>query len=97
MTDLSLLKDLCALEGISGCEDKVRERILQEITPYVTDVRVDPLGSIIAFKKGKARARTDLMLSAHMDEVGVIVTRITEEGFLKFDFVGGVDRRVAIV
>ena len=74
MTDLSLLKDLCALEGISGCEDKVRERILQEITPYVTDVRVDPLGSIIAFKKGKARAKTDLMLSAHMDEVGLIVT-----------------------
>lgn len=96
MTDLSLLKDLCALEGISGCEDKVRERILQEITPYVTDVRVDPLGSIIAFKKGKARAKTDLMLSAHMDEVGLIVTHITEEGFLKFTTVGGIDKRILV-
>ncbi len=94
MADLSLLKTLCALNGVSGDEDNVRDFIIKEITPYVTDLRVDPLGSIIAFKKGAARAKTDLMLSAHMDEVGLIVTHITDDGKLKFTTVGGIDKRI---
>lgn len=94
MADLSLLKTLCSLNGVSGDEDNIRDFIIKEITPYVTDLRVDPLGSIIAFKKGAARAKTDLMLSAHMDEVGLIVTHITDDGKLKFTTVGGIDKRI---
>ena len=94
MADLALLKTLCSLNGISGDEDNIRDFIIREITPYVTDLRVDPLGSIIAFKKGAARAKTDLMLSAHMDEVGLIVTHITDDGKLKFATVGGIDKRI---
>ena len=94
MADLQLLETLCACNGISGSEGSVRELILREITPHVTDVQIDPLGSIIAFKKGKNRAKTDLMLSAHMDEVGLIVTYITEDGKLKFAPVGGIDKRI---
>lgn len=61
-----------------------------------TPCAADALGNLIVFKRGKKSTGNKLLLAAHMDEVGVIVTRITEEGFLKFDFVGGVDRRVAI-
>ena len=96
MADLALLERLCCARGISGCEEEIREIILEEIRPYADCVEVTPLGNLLAFKKGANRAKTKLMLNAHMDEVGVIVTRATDEGFLKFDFVGGVDRRVAI-
>lgn len=90
------LNQLCMLNGVSGDEERVRDFILEEIRPYVDSVRVDALGSLIVTKRGKKSAPNHLMLCAHMDEVGIIVTSITDEGYLKFDFVGGVDRRVAI-
>lgn len=93
---LDLLKKLCLLNGVSGDEDAVREFIRAEARPYVDSIRTDALGNLIVFKKGKKTTGHKLMLAAHMDEVGLIITKITDEGFLKFDFVGGVDRRVAI-
>lgn len=93
---LDLLKELCALNGVSGDENAVRAFIREKAEPYADSIRTDALGSLIVFKKGKKPTGNKLMLAAHMDEVGVIVTKITDEGFLKFDFVGGVDRRVAI-
>ena len=91
-----MLKELCTLEGVSGDEDRVRDWIAQRARPCADQVRTDALGNLIVWKKGKKSTGNKLMLCAHMDEVGLIVTRVTEEGFLKFDFVGGVDRRVAI-
>lgn len=93
---LELLKELCGLNGVSGAEDPVRNFIQTQAQPYADSLRSDALGNLIVFKRGKKSNENKLLLAAHMDEVGVIVTRITEEGFLKFDFVGGVDRRVAI-
>lgn len=93
---LEMLKELCALPGVSGREDKVREYIREKATPYADEIRTDALGNLLVFKKGQARPKQSLMLAAHMDEVGVIVTDITEDGYLKFDFIGGVDRRVVI-
>ncbi|MFB2010267.1 M42 family metallopeptidase [Flintibacter sp. P01028] len=93
---LELLKELCRLNGVSGAEDPVRNFIQTQAQPYADSLRSDALGNLIVFKRGKKSNENKLLLAAHMDEVGVIVTRITEEGFLKFDFVGGVDRRVAI-
>lgn len=94
MADLKLLKELCSLRGISGAEESVREWIQKEITPFADTITVTPLGNIIAFKKGKKPANTQLMLVAHMDEVGMTVTHITEDGFLRFSTVGRIDRRV---
>ncbi len=88
-----LLRTLCTSNGISGDEGAIREIIINEIKDYA-EYEVDPLGNILAFKKGKNRAEKKLMLSAHMDEVGFIVTDITDDGLLKFDEVGGLDRRV---
>ena len=93
---IDLLKDLCRLSGVSGDEDRVREFIRAQAEPYASSIRTDALGNLIVFKKGQKATGTKLLLAAHMDEVGIIITRITDEGFLKFDFVGGVDRRVAI-
>jgi putative aminopeptidase FrvX len=94
MKDMELLEKLCTARGVSGSEDEVRDIILKEITPYADRVDVTPLGNIVAFKKGRDRAATRLMLNAHMDEVGLIVTCITDSGLLKFDAVGGIDPRV---
>ena len=93
---LNTLKELCRLRGVSGDEDEVRRYIEEKAAPCADSVRTDALGNLIVFKKGKKPAGNRLMLAAHMDEVGIIITRITDDGFLKFGFVGGVDRRVAI-
>lgn len=94
MNNLDLLKKLCNTNGISGDEKSVRDIIIDEIKDYVTEYRIDNLGNIIAFKKGKHKSVNKLMISAHMDEVGFIVTDITSDGLIKFNEVGGIDRRV---
>ena len=90
-----LLKRLCMADGISGDEKAVRDIIIDEIKDHA-EWRVDALGNLLVHKKGKRRAVSRLMVSAHMDEVGLMVTDVTSSGFLKFDEVGGIDRRVLI-
>ena len=94
MNNLSLLKKLCTANGISGDEFAIKQIILDEIKDYATEISTDNLGNLIVFKKGRAKANAKLMISAHMDEVGFIVTDITSDGLIKFDEVGGIDRRV---
>ena len=83
------LEKLCSLYGTSGREDAVREYILSEL-PADAEATVDALGNLIVFKKGKHRANHRVMLCAHMDEVGMMITHITDDGYLKFDTVGGI-------
>lgn len=90
---LETLRELCLLDGTSGREDKVREYIISKIEGKC-DYTVDPMGNILASVKGFERAGNKVMLSAHMDEVGFIVTYICDNGFLKFTSVGGVDSKV---
>lgn len=92
---LETVRTLCELNGTSGREEAVRSFILSRIDGKC-DYRVDPLGNILAFKKGKKRAKNTVMLSAHMDEVGFIITYITDDGYLKFDCVGGIDEKVVV-
>ena len=82
------LTTLCSLPGISGREDKVRELILAEITPRCESVTVDNLGNVIAFVKGKASRSSRVLVAAHMDEVGLIITAKDGE-FHRFTAVGG--------
>lgn len=96
MLDVSLLKELCLTNGISGDEGSVRSLIIEKIKDYADDISVDNLGNLLVRKKGKKRAENRLMLSAHMDEVGLLVTDISPEGYIKFDEVGGIDRRVLL-
>lgn len=86
------LIELSNLNGVSGHENDVREYIKSRISPLADTVRVDNLGSVIAFKKGKIGEKT-VLITAHMDEVGLIVSSITDTGFLKFKPVGNIDTR----
>lgn len=86
---LDTLKTLCTMDGTSGHEDRIREYIISKL-PADCEHRTDALGNLIVFKKGKKEAKNRVMLAAHMDEVGVIVTHIDEKGYLKFTTVGGI-------
>lgn len=88
-----ILKELIMLDGTSGDENAVREYIINKIKGHC-EYKVDCLGNIIAFKKGKNASLKKLMLDAHMDEVGLIITSVTADGFLKFKTVGGIDTSV---
>ena len=88
------LARLSELHGVSGVEDEVRDYIIKEIKPYCDEVTVNSTGSVIAFKKGKNPPENKLMICAHMDEVGLIITDAEENGLLKFATVGGIDARV---
>lgn len=90
------VKALCALDGVSGAEDAVRDYIASRAAPYADDIKTDAMGNLIVFKKGRKAPGKSVMLCAHMDEVGVIVTGITDDGYVKFHEVGGLDRRVII-
>lgn len=88
------LLEICALDGTSGDENAVRDYIILHIK--ADEVKVDNLGNIIAFKKGRKTPSKKIMFAAHMDEVGFMVTDITEDGFLRFGAVGGIDPRVVL-
>lgn len=91
---IELTKKLCALCGASGREDAVRNFIIKEVKPYADDITVDPLGNLIVFKKGRNPAKKTVMLDAHMDEVGFIITGVNSDGTLNFDCVGGINTAV---
>lgn len=92
--NMDLLKKLCLANGVSSGEEEVRNIIFSEIDGYADEIKIDKSGNIIVFKKGEKRAENKLMLSAHLDEVGFIVTSINGDGTLNVDEVGGIDRRV---
>ena len=93
---IDTLKELCALPGVSSREAAVRDYLRAAAEPHADQIRVDAMGNLIVEKKGRVPGNKKLMLAAHMDEVGLMVHTITEEGYLKFDTVGGIDRRVLL-
>lgn len=82
--------------GPSGCEDEVREIIKKEMLSYCDEMYEDNIGNLICHKKGKLINNKSIMLTAHMDEVGFIISYITKDGYLKFQTVGGIDPNVLI-
>ena len=89
------LAELCAIDGVSGREHKVRDYILDCLhkNDVPMEVHVDNMGNIIVHLIGKEKANTVVQFDAHMDEVGFIITGISEDGFLRFSTVGGIDSR----
>jgi len=88
-----LIKELTELNGVSGNENDVRDYIIKKIENLCDSYRVDSIGNVIAFKRGSG-SKFKVMLSAHMDEVGFIVSGHTDKGFIKFKAVGGIDDRI---
>ncbi len=93
--DEKLLKELTEASGVSGNEGEVRRMIERAIADRVEGCRVDALGNLIAFKRG-AGGGLKVMVAAHMDEVGLMITRIEKAGYLRFRKVGGIDDRVLL-
>ena len=90
-----MLKEICLLNGTSGREENVRNYIIDKIKGKC-EYSVDALGSIIAFKKGRKLPPKKVLIAAHMDEVGFIITDITDDGYLCFAPVGGIDSSVVL-
>ena len=90
MINIKLLKNVCETPGAPGFENKVRNLVLKEIKNCVDNIDIDNMGNIIALKKGKDDSKS-VMVAAHMDEIGFIVTHINDKGFLKFHPLGGFD------
>ena len=93
---IDTLKSLCALSGVSGDEGEVRDYIIGFVSGHADEVITDVMGNVIVFKKGARTLAKKIVLCAHMDEVGVVITGITDDGFLKFAMAGSVDRRIVI-
>jgi tetrahedral aminopeptidase len=90
MIDVKLLAEICETAGAPGFENRVRKLVLREIESLVDEFSVDNLGNVTAIKKGKDSSKK-VMLGAHMDEIGFIVTHIDDNGFIRFHTLGGFD------
>ncbi|WP_244969124.1 M42 family metallopeptidase [Tissierella praeacuta] len=91
--NFSLLKELVGVYGPASNEKLIREYILNEIKDYVDEMEIDALGNLIARKKGNGKK---VMISAHMDQIGLMVIDIDEKGFLRFTNVGGISPVVSL-
>ena len=90
--NVALLKEICEIAGAPGFEKRVRDFVIDQVTPLVDEVKVDNLGNVIAIKRGVRNPDGKrVMIAAHMDEIGFIVTHIDENGFLRFHTLGGFD------
>ncbi len=91
-----LFERLCTLDGVSGREQAVRAFLLERLqeSPAPKEVTVDSMGNILVHLIGQKPAKQKVLFDAHMDEVGFIITHITDEGLLRFASVGGIEKAV---
>lgn len=87
--NVKLLAEICEAPGAPGFEQKIREIVMREVEPLVDEISLDNMGNLTAIKKGTSDKK--VMVGAHMDEIGFIVTHIDDEGFVRFHTLGGFD------
>lgn len=90
------VKELTTLPGPSGVEDRVREYIVAAAGKLADEVKVDRLGCVIATKRGTDPNPATVMVCAHMDEVGLLITKVEDSGLLRFETTGGIDARILL-
>lgn len=88
-----LIKQLSDMRGISGFEYRLTDKLAELFMPYADEVRTDALGNVIAVRECGKKGALKVLIEAHCDEIGLIVTSVTDEGYLTFACVGGVDER----
>ncbi|MBC8062725.1 MAG: M42 family metallopeptidase [Clostridiaceae bacterium] len=86
-----LLETLSNLAGPSGFEGEVRNFIKEQIMEFVDEVKIDRMGNIIAHKRGQGKK---VVVAAHMDEVGLVITGYNEDGTLTFQSLGGINAKI---
>ena len=82
-------RELTMLDGTSGFENEISKYLEENLSKYADEIKFDNLGGIYAIKKSKKENAKTVMISAHMDEVGFIVTKVLPNGMLKFETLGG--------
>ena len=92
---LSLIKKLIKPVCVPGNENEVAGVIAEEIAPYVTSCKTDNMGNLIAYVEGTGENRKKLMFAAHIDEIGLIVTHIEDNGYIRFSTLGGINMTAA--
>ena len=97
---MTLLKELSEARGVSGREGEIRSILFRHVREHIDEHRVDALGNLIVVRKARVSAATPVprkvMLAAHMDEVGLMITEITKNGLLRFQPSGGIDPRLLL-
>lgn len=93
---IEMIEKLSLLNGISGRENEVRDFIINEVRDFADSIETDPLGNLIIFKKGAETPKNKVLLDAHMDEVGMMITAVNSDGTLEFECIGGIDKRVML-
>ena len=91
--DWNLLEELCGIHAVSGREDRAVRYLRDAVEPLADSVSVDNLGNVVAILEGAKHPDHKLMLQAHMDELGLIIRGVTDDGFLLFERVGGVPEK----
>ncbi|UCH60806.1 MAG: hypothetical protein JSV61_04820 [Anaerolineales bacterium] len=89
----SLLERLCNASAVSGDEHEVRQIVIQELQPYAQAIKIDSLGNVLVTREGRGTNRLRVMVAAHMDEAGFILTNDEDDGIYRFEVVGGMDVR----
>lgn len=87
------LRHLTSISAISGMEDRMISEMVKRFEPYADEVEVDNLGNVTATFEGKDEEVPSLLIFAHIDEVGLMVTKVEPNGFLRFDRIGGVPEK----
>jgi len=89
------LSALSRASGVSGYEDSIASLVMERFSALTDEVRCDSIGNVYALKKGNHK-RSKIMLAAHMDEIGLMVKKIDDGGFLRFTSIGGIDQRTLL-
>ncbi|MFY0593929.1 M42 family metallopeptidase [Roseivirga sp.] len=90
--NIPLLKNICEIAGAPGFEKRIRDLVIQEVSSLVDELSIDNMGNVITIKKGVNNPEhKKVMVAAHMDEIGFIVSHIDDNGFLRFQTLGGFD------
>lgn len=88
--NVKLLKEICETPGVPGRESAVRKLVYRELESLADSIETDNMGNVYALKKGKDSSKK-MMVAAHMDEIGFVVTHVDKDGFLRFHPLGGFD------
>ncbi|SNR88194.1 endoglucanase [Anaerovirgula multivorans] len=91
-----LLQKLSEATGVSGHEKEIAELVYTSFAQYTDNIYTDPLGNVICVKKGTQNDGRKIMLAAHMDEIGLMVKEIDENGYIQFTNIGGIDQRTLL-
>lgn len=92
--DFALFRELTETSGAPGYEDRIRDVVRREFEGSVDEVRTDAMGNVVGTIEGSQRPEYEVVVAAHMDEIGFMVRNVTDEGFLQVDALGGWDARI---